>query len=114
MFKKLYISTLKNQDQNFDVSFSVILGTVHCTQDLPVEDEAAETTPAATAAAAAAEEEAEVPPKMAAEAAAAAPRSIPAGAPTDAAAAAAGSKPPTPVLLDEAWPAELSCNVKKI
>ena len=55
-----------------------------------------------------------MPPKMAAEAAAAAPRSIPAGAPTDAPEAAmAGSKPPTPVLLDEAWPAELSCNVKK-
>ena len=54
-----------------------------------------------------------MPPKMAAEAAAAAPRSIPAGAPTDAAAAAVGSKPPTPVLLDEAWPAELSCNEKK-
>ena len=53
-----------------------------------------------------------MPPKMAAEAAAAAPRSIPAGAPTDAA-AAVGSKPPTPVLLDEAWPAELSCNAKK-
>ena len=54
-----------------------------------------------------------MPPKMAAEAAAAAPRSIPAGAPTDAA-AAVGSKPPTPVLLDEAWPAELSCNAKKM
>ena len=68
-------------------------------QDIPVEDEAAEGTPAATPA----DEEADVPPNMAAEAAAAAPRSNPAGAPAD-----AGSKPPPPLLLDEAWPPELS------